>query len=176
MSEVNKPSLAEQRRKISPHEAREAAAEASGFLASVTITVGGEDFEVPQRSLLDDDQRERMDELDMETQSWDREPDVQYPEHRTTNEDGTVTVWQARSERGGLKVPYQKNGKLVKPPYPVQMAIALWGKDRYEMYKKLGGRATDITATLARLDQRVSDRQNGDGDAPADPKSVGGAD
>jgi hypothetical protein len=74
----------------------------------------------------------RMDELELEAQSWDREPDVQYPERRFKDDDGNVTVWPAYTEPGRLKLPYQKNGKLVKPPYPVQVAVALWGKEKYE--------------------------------------------
>lgn len=175
--ESTRPSLAEERRKISPQEAREAAAEAGGFLASITIVAGGEEYEVPQRALLDDEQKERMDELEMETQSWDREPDIQYPERRITNEDdGSVTIYPARTEQGPLKLPYQKDGKLVKPSYSVRVAQALWGKEKYAKFKAAGGHATDVTATLARLDNRVTRREKGDGDTPPDPKSVGGVD
>jgi hypothetical protein len=154
------PSIADERRKISPKEAREAAAEASGFLASITITAGGEDFEVPQRGLLDDDQREAMDELEMESQTWDKEPDVEI-----TRADGSTYKLP-----GNLKLPYQKDGKRIQPPYPVRVAIALWGEQKYERYKAAGGQATDVTGTLARLDQRMEARE------AADPKSVGGDD
>lgn len=169
-------SLIGQRRKISPQEAREAAAEAIGFLASITIVAGGEEFVVPQRSLLDDDQRERMDELDLETESWDREPDIEYPARVLKDKDGNETHWPARTEPGSLKVPYRKGNKLIKPPYPVRVAIALWGEETYNRYKAKGGRATDITGTLARLDRVMVEREQGDGDTPPDPKSVGGSD
>lgn len=137
----------------SPREARAAAAEAQGFLASIEIVAGGDVYEVPQRGLLDDDQAERLNELELETESWDRHPDV-------TLSDGTVIP-------GQLKRPYRKGGKLVKPSYPVRVAVALWGEDRYHKYKAAGGQATDVTAALARLDQRVKERED------ADPKSVG---
>jgi hypothetical protein len=163
-NEDTKVSIADERRKISPREAREAAAEAGGFLASITITAGGEDYEVPQRGLLDDDQREAMDQLEFESQSWDREDDVEI-----TRDDGsTYTV------TGNLKLPYQKGGQLVKPSYAVRVAIALWGQEKYDKYKAAGGQASDVTATLARLDRVVVKRETGDGDTPPDPKSVGG--
>lgn len=137
----------------SPREAREAAAEAQGFLASIEITAGNDVYEVPQRGLLDDDQAERLAELELETESWDHNPDI-------TLEDGTVIP-------GGLKRPYRKGGKLVKPSYPVRVAVALWGEEKYARYKAAGGRATDVTAALSRLDRRMQERE------AADPKSVG---
>jgi hypothetical protein len=79
--------------------------------------------------------------------------------------------------QGGLKLPYRdKDGVLIKPSYPVRVAIALWGQERYDKYKSLGGRAADITGTLARLDRRLEMREQGDeeGGQPADPKSEGG--
>lgn len=176
MSDDDKnPTIADLRRKLSPEEARESAAEAQGFLASITIHAGGEDFVVPQRSLLDDDQRERMEELELETQSWAREPDVEYPARIIRDEDGNETHYPARSEPGALKLPYQdKDGKLIRPSYPVRVAMALWGEDKYARYKAAGGRASDVTATLQRLDERLARRAQGDGAAPPDPKSVGG--
>ena len=137
----------------SPRAAREAAAEAQGFLASIEIMAGGEVFEVPQRGLLDDEQAERLAEVELETESWDHEPEV-------TLQNGTTVP-------GRLKVPYRKNGKLVKPGYPVRVAVALWGEDRYARYKAAGGQATDVTAALLRLDQRLGEREK------SDPKSVG---
>ena len=139
----------------SPLEARQQAAEAQGFAASAEIKAGDEVFEIPQRGLMDDDQAERMAELELETESWDHEDDV-------TLSNGTVVP-------GALKRPYRKNGKLIKPAYPVRVAIALWGEEKYARYKAAGGQATDVTAALAQLDRRLQER------ADADPKSVGDA-
>lgn len=137
----------------SPKAAREAAAEAQGFLASVEIVAGTETFEVPQRGLLDDDQAERLAELELETETWDREEDI-------VLSNGTTV-------KGALKRPYRKDGKLVKPSYPVRVACAIWGKEKYERYKAAGGRAADVTAALALMDQRVQEREQDDS------KSVG---
>lgn len=161
-------------RRITPQQAREQAAEATGFLASIEIVVGDEVFEIPQRGLLDDDQREALNELELETESWDREPDIEIPERRTKNDDGSETVIAAETRPGALKIPYRKDGKLIKPAYAVRVAVALLGEERYKKFKAGGGRAADITATLARLDKRIEKRAEGEEGVPADPKSVAG--
>jgi hypothetical protein len=143
------PESNKERRRYSPREAREQAAEATGFLASVEIEVNGEVFEIPQRGLLDDDQRDRLNEVELETESWDREPDI-----------GGLP--------GPLKIPYRKNKKLVKPAYPVLVATAILGEEGYKRFKAGGGRAADVTAILAWLDKRVEERER------VDPKSEAG--
>lgn len=175
MSEHEKPTaisaVTEERRRVSPQEAREQAAEATGFTASIEIVIGNEIFEVPQRGLLDDDQRERMDKLEMETETWQHENDIVIPARTITKSDGSVEIVEPmRTVQGGLKLPYRdKDGVLIKPSYPVRVATALWGEEKYKRFKAGGGRASDVTGTLARLDRRLEDRKK------ADPKSEGGA-
>jgi hypothetical protein len=157
----------EQRRRYSIREARESAAEATGFLASIEIEAGGEIFEIPQRGLLDDEQRDRLNEVEMDTETWEREPDIEIPEIRLKDKDGNETeVIPARTIRGALKIPYRKNGKLIKPAYPVRVAIAVLGEDAYKRFHAAGGRGSDITAILAQLDKRVEEREK------VDPKSA----
>lgn len=144
--------MSDNNRYDSPRAAREAAAEAQGFLASIEIVAGNDVYEVPQRGLLDDDQAERLNELELETESWDREDPIVLKDGKTVP--------------GLLKRPYRKGNKLIKPSYPVRVAIALWGEEKYQKYKAAGGRATDVTAALARLDRRVQERES------VDPKSV----
>lgn len=159
----------EQRRLYSIREAREQAAEATGFLASIEIEEGGEVFEIPQRGLMDDEQRDRLNELDLETETWDHEPDIPIPERRLKDKDGNETdVLPARTVRGALKVPYRKDGKLIKPAYPVQVATAVLGEETYKRFHAAGGRGSDITAVLAWLDKRVEEREK------VDPKSSDG--
>jgi len=162
--------LTEERRRVSPKQAREAAAEASGFTASIEIIIGEEVFEVPQRGLIDDDQREKMDELEMKTETWQHEDDIVIPGRTIKYPDGRVEVIEPQTVKGGLKIPYRdKDGVLIKPSYPVQVAVALWGQERYDRFKKGGGRAADVTGTLARLDRRLEKREE------ADPFREGGA-
>jgi hypothetical protein len=169
--------LKQLKRRLSIREARDQAAEATGFLASIEIEVGDEVFEIPQRGLFDDEQRERMDALDLATESWDREPDIHIPE-RHIKDGEELVVFPAQTRPGPLKIPYRKTVgdkvELIKPSYPVQVAIALWGNAKYEKFKKAGGSATTVTATLAMLDKRLTDREKSrsesdNGDGPVEP-------
>lgn len=134
--------MSSEHRQHNPREAREQAAEALSFIASEEIVINGEVFEVPNRGLFDDDQRDRINQLEFESESWDRDDD------------------------GQLKRPYRVKGKLVRPPYEVQYVTALFGPDKYKRFKAGGGRATDVMALLAYMDRRVVER------AASDPKSV----
>jgi len=161
-----------ERRRYSPREAREQAAEAIGFLASIEIELpSGEVVEIPQRGMLDDEQREKLNELELETESWDRHDDTIIPEFRLKDKDGNETdVLPARTVRGELKIPYRKNGDPIKPAYPVRVAVAILGEEGYKRFKAGGGRASDVTAVMAQLDKRIEEREK------VDPKSVGGDD
>lgn len=138
----------------SPQQAREQAAEYLGFTASTTIRAGGQDYEIPNPALLDDDQQERYNELQFELETWDRDRDL-------LDDNGNVLV------RGQLKTPYRKGGKLVKPPYAVQLAIALWGEDRYKSYKAAGGIANQILVEWNLMNRQFEERLT------RDPKSAG---
>lgn len=133
--------------RLTPKQAREQAAEAQGFLASKSIWIGEEEFEIPQRGLMDDEQRERLNELEIESESWDRHPDV--------------TIG-GRTRPGDLKMPYRKNGKPIKPGYPARVAIALWGEEKWRRYLAGKGRSSDVTAILAELDIKASQRERDD--------------
>lgn len=163
--------LSRERRRVSPQQAREQAAEATGFTPSIEIVIGEEVFEVPQRGLLDDDQRERMDQLELDTESWMHEDDIVIPARTIKDANGVeVVVEPMRTVEGGLKMPYRdKDGVLIKPSYPVKVAIALWGEEKYARFKAGGGRASDVTSTFARLDRRLEEREE------ADPFREGGA-
>jgi hypothetical protein len=143
-------------------EAREQAAEYLGFVASERVTTSkGEVFEIPNPSLLDDDQQARYDQLRVDTETWDRHPEV--PE--VLNEDGTV---KTPATPGDLKVPERKDGELVH--YNVLLAKAIFG-DRYDAFKAAGGRASDLELHWSRMNKALADRR------AADSKSAqGGSD
>ncbi|QPO16633.1 tail assembly chaperone [Mycobacterium phage KashFlow] len=144
-------------------EAQEQAAEYFGFTAGYQIQVGDEIFEIPNPGLLDDDQQQRWEELQFKLEKCDREDDVVIPPY--TLEDGT-TVPQ-RTIKGELKTPYQIDGELMRPPYNVQLAIALWGEEAYERFKAGGGRSNLIPLQWARMNREFQERVD------ADPKSAG---
>jgi hypothetical protein len=134
--------------KSSFEDAREQSAEYLGFLVSERIiTSKGEVFEIPNQSLLDDEQQQRYDELELELESWDRHPDV-------LDDDGKIKV------RGELKVPYRKDGKLVEH-YNIQLAKVIFG-DRYEAFKAAGGRAADVWVTWIKMNKVVAERRAAD--------------
>jgi hypothetical protein len=133
--------------------ARQQAAEYLGFLDGVKVrTERGDVFEIPNPSLLDDDQQTRFDKLQLEIESWDRHEDI-------LNEDGSV-----RTE-GALKEPNRKDNELVEN-YNIQLAKAIFG-DRYEAFKTAGGRASDVSTIWWKMNKQLADRR------AADSKSAG---
>lgn len=133
--------------------AREQAAALLGFVASERITLpNGAVYEIPNPSLLDDDQQARLNALDLEVETWDRHDDV-------LNEDGSVKV------RGALKHPARKNGELVEP-YNTRLAKAIFG-DRYDEFKAAGGRGNDVHLVWSKMNQIMAERR------AADSKSAG---
>ena len=139
--------------------AREQAAEDLGYVASEKIrTPRGEVFEIPNPSLLDDDQQERYDQLQFEVKSWDRHPDV-------LNDDGTVKV------RGALiDDPPCKEGKPVEN-YNIQLAKAIFG-ERYEAFKAAGGRGNDVAFFWAKMNKVIADRRAQDSKSAGSDRAV----
>lgn len=133
--------------------AREQAAEYLGYVASERIrTPRGDVFEIPNPSLLDDEQQARYDLLQLEVESWDRYDDV-------LNDDGSVKT------RGAIKDPARKDGELVEN-YNIQLAKAIFG-ERYDAFKAAGGRANDVSFIWAKMNKTIADKR------AADSKSAG---
>lgn len=127
--------------------AREQAADYLGFAASERIEVGDKVFEIPNPSLLDDDQQARVDALDIEMdEEWDRHPDVK-------NDDGTV------AQRGALKLPHRKGGQPMN--YNVRLAQAIFGKD-YDEFRRLGGRSSDVQLIWSKMNRELAKRREDD--------------
>lgn len=155
---------AQQRLAVGPQKAREQSARYHGFAASVDIEINGEIFEIPNPSLLDDDQQERFNDLNAEIEATcDREDDLEIPEGKMT--DGTVIP--ARKLKGDLKTPYTINGVPLKPAYNTRLARVLFG-DRYEQFKAGGGRSNQIALVWKQMNDEYEERQK------KDPKSKGG--
>jgi hypothetical protein len=158
------------KRKLSVEEAKEQSAEYFGFAASVTIRTDNGDFEIPNPGLLDDDQQERYDELQTEIDTYDKE-DVVTPVFDTEvvrDPDGTI---RTSNKKVGEKIdqvvllPHRKDGVVVKPPYNVRLAIALWGEERYAKFKTGGGQSSQISLEWARMNREYQERLE------SDPKS-----
>ncbi|KLO31582.1 hypothetical protein ABW16_01740 [Mycolicibacter heraklionensis] len=117
-------------------EAREQAADYLGFAASVRIVTDGGVFEIPNPSLLDDDQQRRYDQLKLESEGWDKDED------------------------GNLLEPYRKNGELVEH-YHIQLARAILG-DRYEAFVAAGGRGNDVNVAWWKMQTELARRRRED--------------
>lgn len=153
------------RRAVSPQDARDQAAEFHGFTASVNIQIGEEVFEIPNPSLLDDDQQERFNDLNAEVEATcDHEDDIVIAEHKL--EDGTVIP--ERTLKGELINPYVINGKPLKPAYNTQLAKALFGEEGYARFKAGGGRSNQIALAWGQMNEEYEERKK------KDPKSVAG--
>jgi hypothetical protein len=124
-------------------EARAQAAEAIGFAASERIVTKDGVFEIPNPSLLDDDQQLRVDKLDIEAEGWDRHPDV-------LDDKGNVV------SRGALLVPNRKGGKPVS--YNTELAKAIFG-DRYKAFKDAGGQGSDVNLVWTKMRVEMAKRQ-----------------
>lgn len=149
---------------VSTREAKEQAAEYFGFTASVFIQIeGGKVFEIPNPGLMDDDQQERWEEMQFDLEKCDRDPDVEIAGR--TADDGTIVP--GATIPGEIMVPYRIDGKLLKPPYNVRLAIALFGEEGYKEYKSGGGIANQIALEWARMNREYQER------VTADPKSDG---
>lgn len=136
--------------------AREQAADYLGFAASERIEVDGNVFEIPNPSLLDDEQQASLDALDIEMdEEWDRHPDV-------TNDDGST-------QRGLLKVPHRKGGQPVN--YNVRLAQAIFG-DRYEAFKAAGGRSSDVQLIWSKMNRELAKRREDDSKSGGSAQTV----
>lgn len=126
------PEPVKRRHVINAADARDQATEMYSFLASTFIKAGDEEFEVPHKDLLDPEQQERYDELQLEIEGYDREPDLV----ELTTEDGRVI---RPAGPGPVKTPHRRNGKLIKPPLSERHGIVLWGKEGAARFRAAGG-------------------------------------
>ncbi|UVO12810.1 hypothetical protein NM962_01175 [Mycobacterium sp. SVM_VP21] len=142
-------------------KAREQATEYLGFAASERIvTDDGVVFEIPNPSLLDDEQQARYDALQLESESWDRHPDI-------LNADGSV------KRRGELKEPYRKGNELVEH-YNIQLAKAILG-ERYAAFIAAGGRGNDVNLIWWKMNQQLARRRREDSKSAGGPGPVAAA-
>lgn len=143
---------------ISTQDAKEQAAEYFGFAASVYVQGKSRIWEIPSPALMDDDQQERWDELQFTLEQCDREDDIVIPAR--TREDGSVSPEQVIE--GDYKKPYRINGELLKPTYNARLAIALFGDEGYEEFKKDGGSGSLVAMEWARMNKEYMERVEND--------------
>ena len=119
----------------------------------------------PNLRMLDDDRQAAYEELLFETESYDRLPDIHFPEQ--TLDSGAVIP--ADTKRGALLEPYRKGGELIKPPHSVRVVQAALGEDVYTVLRAGGRSAADVWRIWNEQGLRITERQ------AADSKSNGSA-
>lgn len=120
----------------------------------------------PRLRMLDDDVLATLEELDFETESYDRGPEVYIPEQKVKDRAGNDMVLAAETRPGPLLLPYRKDGKLIKPPYSVRVAEVALGDD----YLKLRagkvdghrGSAADVWRIWSEQSLEVTEREGSD--------------
>lgn len=157
-------------------EAREQAEAYDSLLADTELTLeDGSTIKIPPHpdlGMLDDDRMEAYEELMIEVESYDREPDMFIPEQRLRDpETGKETgvVLPADTREGALKRPYRKDGQLIKPPHSVKVVQAVLGEIEYKRLREGGYSAKDVWRIWGRQGLDLKERQ------AADPKSDGGS-
>jgi len=93
----------------------------------------------PNLRMLDDDAQEEYEDLMMEVEGYDREPDIYIPE--STLSSGVVLP--AETRRGELKQPYRKDGVRVKPAHSIRVVQIALG-DNYTKLRAAGMSAADV--------------------------------
>lgn len=160
---------------LSPQEARDQAAEFFGFTASVKIEAGGKVFEIPNPSVLDDDQQERYDDLKDLINQCDKTtvkvPIVREAEVEVYSEDGKLLERRREQQLVGHEeieqpvMPYALDGKRIRPAYSIQLAQAILGDD-YQAYKAGGGRSSQINLEWTKMQQQWTKRLSEDSKSP----------
>lgn len=160
--------------------AQEQANEYDGFARSGTIVArkSGETFTIPNPMFFDDDQLAAYQALHHLMNQCDRWPDTEIPEQSIESVDPNgakvKTHNGAHVRRGDYIEPYQQTDKdgvtrLIDPPYEVQVAKIVLGEEDYARFKAGGGSSRELTMVLAKLRERVEERE------AADSKSAGGS-
>ena len=164
----------------------------------IPIKVDGqvEIFTVPFPGTLNDQQQEAMNQLQFEIDQCDRYPDLVIPDHKLVHKEivGARTVTEGekvteetdvvvenetfvpgRTIPGDSMLPYRTTGPdgtvtLMEPSYNARVAIALWGKERYERFKANGGQSRLVALLQTKMQREFDARKK------ADSKSGSGVD
>jgi len=153
-------------------QAREQAEAYESMLKNTDLDIGGVTISVPPHpdlGMLDDDAMELYEDLLVEVKTYDRDPDIDFPEQRLIDGDGNETgmVIPARTERGEIIRPYEKGGVRVRPAYSIRVAKIALGEEQYTKLRAAGGGAADVWRVWGTQGLEIRKRQE------RDPKSAG---
>jgi hypothetical protein len=140
----------EQKRTKTIQEAMVQNSEFFGFDLCDQIDIGGgEVVEILYRELLDAETKRRVDQVYVEYDLCDRQQ-IEYQDS-----DG-----KPQKITGGYKDPRQRGGKIFD--LDEQVAVAVWGQDKYDRYVKAGGPPGLLLMTWSRMRQQITRRFNDD--------------
>lgn len=167
-----------------PRQAREQAATyRSVFAGPILRFDDGTTMELPPHPdlrMFDEDVLEDYDQYMFDVRNtFDREPDVWFPEQKVTDSQGKELTLPATLRKGRTIVPFQKtdaDGKveLVKPPHEIKLVQMVLGEAEYKRLrsKTVNGKkagAKDVWRAWNERGEDLMERRD------ADPKSDGGA-
>ena len=139
-------------------KSREQLAEYFGFASTEVIPAGGEDFVIPNPSLLSEEQQERYDEVQHELRKFAHETVV--IRNAITNE---VVVDPKTGEPLTSRVliePHEDlEGNLIKPPYWSRVLKAIIGDDDYKRFIAKGGRPNQFRLVWSKMQTEMLERQ-----------------
>ena len=117
----------------------------------------------PDFGMLGDEELEAYEDLQVEIETYDREPDIFIPEQKLEN----GLVLPAETKKGDLLRPYRKNGERVKPAHSIRVVQAALGEQKYKQLREGGRNAADVWRIWGKQGLEMRARQ------AADPKSNG---
>jgi hypothetical protein len=140
---------------------RQQLAEYFGFAKSEVIPAGGEDFEIPNPSLLSEEQQERYDDVQHELRKFAHETVV--IRNAITNE---VVVdpktGEPLTDRVLIEPHETEAGDLVKPPYWSRVLKAVIGDEDYKRFIAQGGRPNQFRLVWSKMQREMLERQASD--------------
>lgn len=166
---ANRPRNLPTTSKEAARQAREQAEAYESMLKNTDLEINGVTFSVPPHpdlGMLDDEQMEAYEDLLVELESYDREPEI--PEQQLKDADGNDTGVVLPAQPGELKRPYRKDGVRVRPAYSVRVATIALGEAEYKKLRDAGGSAADVWRVWGQQGLEMRKRQ------AEDPKSGGG--
>ena len=124
-----------------PAEARRQASKYDSVFATTPLTLDdGTVIQVPPHpnlQLLDEDAQAAIDKLNVQLESYDREPDIFIPEQTVKDRSGNDITLPAETKPGPYKLPHRKTdpntgeAALLDPPYRAQIARFALGEEDY---------------------------------------------
>lgn len=160
---------ARQRRRLSLDEAIDDVSNYFGVEAAIVVDIEGEEFEIPARVMLDQEQQKRYKAYQERFEQLDKE---EVPRRNLLT--GEILVHPKTGEvetMSRVKSPHAVNEVPLEEPYETGLAIVLWGEDKAAKYLAAGGPIGLITMTWNRMDYEFDEWKKER--EKTDPKSDG---